>query len=116
MDFAFLPTTLDPPAQETFRVPILPDTYVSPSTASKVEEVAAVMKPEVSAMSADAVYLPMSDLSDGHSLNVDFHAMADRVAANVRSMKVPIEEQAGLMKRIFGDMVDDVLGLKKAGA
>ena len=61
-------------------------------------------------MSADAIYLPMSDLSDGHAMNIDFHAMADRVAANLRRMKVPVEEQAGLMKQIWGDLVDDMLG------
>ena len=61
-------------------------------------------------MSADAIFLPMSDLSDGHAMNIDFHAMADRVAANLRRMKVPVEEQAGLMKQIWGDLVDDMLG------
>lgn len=74
------------------------------------------MKPQISTMSADAVFLPMSDLSDGHSLNIDFHAMADRVAANLRSMKVPVEEQASVAKQIWSDMVDDILGGKKAAA
>lgn len=63
-------------------------------------------------MSADAVFLPMSDMSDGHSLNIDFHAMADRVAANLRRMSVPVEEQASIMKQIWNDMVDDALNLK----
>lgn len=71
------------------------------------------MKPQISTMSADAVYLPMADLADGHSLNIDFHAMADTVAANLRRMQVPVEEQAGIMKQIWGDMVDDMLGMKK---
>ena len=71
------------------------------------------MKPEISTMSADAIYLPMSDLSDGHAMNVDFHAMADRVSISLRKMKVPVEEQAGLMKRIWSDMVDDMMMVKK---
>ena len=68
------------------------------------------MKPEISTMSADAVFLPMSDLSDGHAMNIDFHQMADRVAANLKRMQVPAEEQAGIMKQIWGDIVDDMLG------
>ena len=43
-------------------------------------------------------------------MNVDFHELADRVAANLKRMQVPVEERAGLMKRIWGDLVDDVLG------
>lgn len=71
------------------------------------------MKPEISTMSADAVFLPMSDMHDGHAENVDFHAMADRVAANLKRMKVPIEEQAGLMKQLWNDIVDDMLAVGK---
>lgn len=66
-------------------------------------------------MSADAVFLPMADMSDGHAMNIDFHAMADRVAANLKRMKVPVEEQAGLMKQIWSDMVDDMLKLNVGG-
>ena len=73
------------------------------------------MKPEISAMSADAVVLPMSEISDGHAMNVDFHAMADRVAANLRRMKVPVDEQAGMMKQIWADLVDDMMGAGKKG-
>ena len=72
-----------------------------------------VMKPEISSMSADAVYLPMAEMHDGHAMNVDFHAMADSVAANIRRMKVPVEEQAGIMKQLWNDMVDDMLGVSK---
>ena len=67
-------------------------------------------------MSADAVYLPMADLSDSHSLNVDFHAMADKVASNIRRMKVPVEEQAGMMKQLWNEMVDDMLGASQKKA
>lgn len=72
-----------------------------------------VMKPQISTMSADAVYLPFGEHSDGHAMNVDFHAMAESVAANIRRMKVPVEEQAGIMKQLWSDMVDDMLGSKK---
>ena len=78
-----------------------------------MEQETVVMKPEINVMSADAVYLPMSESSDGHAMNIDFHAMAERVAVNLRRMKVPVEEQAGIAKQIWGDMVDDILGTKR---
>ena len=71
-----------------------------------------VMKPEISVMSADAVYLPMTDMTDGHAMNIDFHAMADRVALNIRRMQVPVEQQASAVKQLWSDMVDDMLGVK----
>lgn len=114
MDFAYFPTTDADAEPEVFRVPILPNNYTVSSKVAEVEEV--VMKPQISTMSADAVFLPMSDLSDGHSLNIDFHSMADKVAANLRSMKVPVEEQASVAKQIWNDMVDDILGTKKVAA
>ena len=117
MDFAYFPSAIDAETEEVLRVPILPNNYtVSTNAAAELAPETVVMKPEISVMSADAVFLPMSDLSDGHSLNIDFHAMADRVAANLRSMKVPVEEQASVAKQIWNDMVDDVLGTKKVAA
>ena len=117
IDFAYLPSTaeIDPVQEEYFRVPILP-TNTSPSNILEIErEDVVVMKPEISSMSADAVFLPMSELSDGHAMNIDFHAMADRVAANLKRMKVPVEEQASMMKQIWGDIVDDMLSAAAKG-
>ena len=114
IDFAYLPSgDVDPAAEEVFRVPILPNNYTYRTTPETLEPEAAVMKPEISAMSADAVILPMADLSDGHAMNVDFHAMADRVAANLKRMQVPVEEQAGMMKQLWNDLVDDMLSIGK---
>lgn len=113
IDFAYLPdANVDPEQEEIFRVPILPNNYTTTVNAAADED-AVVMKPEISTMSADAIFLPMADLSDGHAMNIDFHAMADRVAVNLRNMKVPVEEQASMMKQIWGDLVDDMLGLSK---
>ena len=67
-------------------------------------------------MSADAVFLPMSDHSDGHAMDIDFHEMADRFAATLRRATVPVEEQAGFMKQIWNDMVDDILAVKRKGS
>ena len=67
------------------------------------------MKPEILPLSADAVFLPMAENHAGHAMNVDFHAMADRIANNLRRMQVPVEQQAGMMKRLWNDMVDDMV-------
>lgn len=116
IDFAYLPTSaFEDSEAEVFRVPILPNNFTTKVNTPEAAE-APVMKPEISTMSADAVYLPMSDLSDGHAMNVDFHAMADKVALNLRRMKVPVEEQASIMKQIWADMVDDMLGVGKKAA
>lgn len=95
------------------RVPMLP---FGVNTAPRiVEQEAVVMKPEINVMSGDAVYLPMSESTDGHGMNIDFHAMAETVATNFRRIVVPVEQQAGIVKQVWGDMIDDVMGLKKTG-
>lgn len=116
IDFAYLPDIISPDNVDVYahvRVPIIP---TGAETAPKVmEQETVVMRPQINVMSADAVYLPMSESSDDHAMNIDFHAMAERVALNLRRMKVPVEEQAGIAKRIWADMVDDILGTKRAG-
>jgi len=111
IDFAFFPEPEWDPEQGMgqVRIPIIALDY-SPPKVAEVE--APVMKAEISTMSLDAVYLPMADSHDGHGLNIDFHAMADKVAANIKKLKVPVEEQASLMKQIWSDMVDDMVGKK----
>lgn len=117
IDFAFLPDVVGPENVDIYaqvRVPIIPTG--APAAPKVVEQEVVVMKPEINVMSADAVYLPMSESSDGHAMNIDFHAMAEKVATNLRRMKVPVEEQAGLAKQIWGDMIDDIMGTKKKAA
>ncbi|KAI7485580.1 hypothetical protein KC357_g2873 [Hortaea werneckii] len=117
MDFAYFPD-LDPDHNVdanllAMRVPIIPDNYSPPRTgahAPEVEEMV-VFKPQIVTASADAVYLPMADLSDGHAMNVDFHSMADRVASNLRRMRLPVEQQAGMMKQLWSDMIDDLFSV-----
>lgn len=117
MDFAYLPDIMAPENIDIYahvRVPILPTVSAQAISYAEPEETV-VMKPEISVMSADAVYLPMAESHDGHAMNIDFHAMADKVAANLRRMSIPVEQQASMMKQIWGDMVDDMMGLKKVG-
>ncbi len=121
IDFCYLPqSALDPlETEETFRVPILPDSTAMSMASAAEEEAAPVMKAEISTMSADAVFLPMSELSDGHANDFDFHGMADKLAAGLRRVdlsKVGVEEQASMAKKIFGDMIDDVLKAVAGGA
>lgn len=73
------------------------------------------MKPQISTLSADTIVFPMSELTDDHGMGIDFHAMADRVATNLRRMNVPAEEQPSMIKQLWGDLVDDVMGLNKVG-
>lgn len=120
IDFAYFPD-IDPDTQlddySQVRVPIIPTNFTPNRTGAHApEQETVVFKPQISTMSADAVYLPMADLSDSHSLNVDFHAMADKVASNIRRMKVPVEEQAGMMKQLWNEMVDDMLGASQKKA
>lgn len=104
-----------PEEPENYRVPILPNDYSTKHNAAPAED-AEVMKPEISTMSADAVFLPLAEMTDSHAEDVDFHAMADKVAANVRNMpnmkEVPAEEQASIMKQLWNDMVDDFFKAK----
>ncbi|EME83983.1 uncharacterized protein MYCFIDRAFT_214569 [Pseudocercospora fijiensis CIRAD86] len=118
IDFAYLPDVVSPENIDIYsqvRVPIIPtlDSRTSEHAAFSPEVETVVMKPQISTMSADAVYMPFSEATDGHAMNIDFHAMADRVTANLRKIAVPVEQQAGIMKQILNDMVDDMMGQKK---
>ncbi|KAK5138343.1 hypothetical protein LTR08_003404 [Meristemomyces frigidus] len=120
MDFAYFPD-LDPDnkeAAEVMRVPIIMNNYTRPKTGAHAPEAkeTVVMRPQISTMSADAVYLPMAEHSDGHAMNVDFYAMADKVSASIKRMQVPVEQQASMMKQLWSDIVDDMLGTKKPHA
>jgi hypothetical protein len=48
-------------------------------------------------------------------MHIDFRGMADRVAQNLEAkIKAPVEEKAGMMKRVWDGIVDDLVGGKKA--
>lgn len=118
IDFAYLPSeVLHPENVDVYsqvRVPIIPTLDTSSKRIVEPEETV-VMKPQINTMSADAVYLPFSDSSDGHAMDVDFHATTDRITSNFQKFKDPVEEQAGMVKQIFTGMMDDIIGLKKLG-
>ena len=114
IDFAFLPSGVsvepEPVEEVVYRVPILPTNYTQAVNAQPEEP--PVIKPTIFTMSEDAVFLPMSDLSDDHSLGINFNSItADQAASD--SGHVKEERQVSMMKRIWFDMVDDMLGIIK---
>ncbi|CZT20911.1 uncharacterized protein RCC_06771 [Ramularia collo-cygni] len=117
IDFAFMPQILgsEDAGIAAIRVPILPDINFNQNKAAIAPEEPAVMLPQISTMSADAVILPLSDHTtpSDEYLHIDFRSMADRVSANLANIKLPVEQQAGMVKRIFGDMIDDAMGIKR---
>lgn len=122
IDFAYLPDVLSPENVDIYsqvRVPIIPTLNVNSTEAnmkafaSVMPEETVIMKPEISTMSADTVLMPFAEAADGHAMNIDFHAMSDRMGANLRRMSEPVEEKAGMVKQVLGDMLDDIMGLKK---
>jgi len=118
IDFAYFPdlhASGIPDPYAFVRVPVLPDVSASISPRA-TEEVPVVMRPEINVMSMDRVFLPMAELSDDHAMNIDFHALADRVTSNLQRIKAPVEESAGAVKQLLNDMVDDVFGVKAKAA
>ncbi|KAF2719478.1 hypothetical protein K431DRAFT_109367 [Polychaeton citri CBS 116435] len=120
IDFAFLPASEPEESIDLIRVPLLHHNYTPNRTGvhsdEAISEPMVIAKPMISSVASDSVILPMSEMHDDHGLGIDFHGMADRVAANMRKMRVPVEEQASLMKQIWSDMVDDVVGVAKKPA
>ncbi|CAK4033083.1 Hypothetical predicted protein [Lecanosticta acicola] len=123
IDFAYFPTlapATPPDILLPMRVPILPTTTTTTTTTTSsvpadiiAEEETLIVKPQISTMSMDRVFLPATEMTDGDGAGIDFHALAARVGDGVKKMRVPVEEQAGLMRRIWSDMVDDVFAVKK---
>lgn len=118
IDFAYLPqTTLSDIVEENIIVPIIPTNYTNTSNSNPTEDVVApVMKAEVSTMSADTVFLPMAEASDGHGEEIDFHAMAEGVGNVVKrvdevTLGVGLGERTGMVRRVLGDIADDLLGV-----
>lgn len=120
IDFAFLPRDDDAsPANEAIRVPLLPDTPVSPHSAmarpsNDVEP--AVFRATIST-AADVSTFPdppsaISEIADGGSGQVDHFALAGTVgspAAN-SGQNVPVhgDDEKGVFRQVWNGLVDDV--------
>ncbi|KAF2809328.1 uncharacterized protein BDZ99DRAFT_498723 [Mytilinidion resinicola] len=116
IDFAYLPD-FDPdlsPAPFLPRVPLLPSTFYgsaaipSYATGEAADEIAGVMKPEIVTASLDGthIYAPsaMSEVSDSGA--VDFQGVRGAVAKKVEE-KV---EEGGMVKQVWGGLVEDLFG------
>jgi hypothetical protein len=114
IDFAYLPD-YDPDTGDSpiIRVPILPQTVIAESNQVRAVQDTEETGPRIMTVSADGTHIhtpsAMSDVSDNNS--VDFQGMAAKVAGQWTK---PVEEQAGMLKELWSDFVDDVLGPKQS--
>ncbi|KAK4955416.1 hypothetical protein LTR66_013456 [Elasticomyces elasticus] len=143
IDFAFLPD-FDRDSAETapIRVPLLPTNFFPPRTGAHAREGeetvslphpqskdiphdcektdarnAQVMRPQINTVSEDSAVSQLSDIHDNGAMNIDFHAVADKVAAAADKFKhVPVAEQATMIKTLWNGFVDDIVGPKKPSA
>jgi len=73
------------------------------------------MRPQIMTVSADGTHIhapsAMSDVSDNGS--VDFQGMAVKVADK---WSKPVEEQASMVKEMWSNLLDDMLGPKEPPA
>ncbi|OCK81441.1 hypothetical protein K432DRAFT_381301 [Lepidopterella palustris CBS 459.81] len=120
IDFAYLPD-FDPDnadAGPIMRMPLLPQSFVSSPTSSYAaeEEESAVMRPTIMTVSADSTHISspsaMSEVSDNSA--IDFQGMAEKVSAAAQKFsRVPIEEKTGMVKEVWGGLLDDIFGPKQ---
>ncbi|KAK4992439.1 hypothetical protein LTR50_001198 [Elasticomyces elasticus] len=119
IDFAFLPD-FDRNSAETapIRVPLLPTNFFPPRTGVHAREgEETVMRPQINTVSEDSAVSQLSDIHDNGAMNIDFHAVADKVAAAADKFKhVPVAEQATMIKTLWNGFVDDIVGPKKPSA
>ena len=70
------------------------------------------MKPQISSMAADKMISSFSEISDNNAAPIDFHAMAERVAAATKkAAHAPVVEQSGMLKQLWNGLVEDFKGV-----
>jgi len=121
IDFAYLPD-FDPDISiaPVLRVPLLPsDVYTTSSipTYATAEADHVVMKPEIVTVSADSTHIhapsAMSEVSD--NATVDFQGMAEKVAQRLGKKTAEVAGNGGMVKQVWGGILDDVFGPKGSG-
>ncbi|KAF1814509.1 hypothetical protein P152DRAFT_393414 [Eremomyces bilateralis CBS 781.70] len=123
IDFAYLPE-FDPDSQVTpvaVRVPLLP-VGLYPNTSTYEDNTSeSVMRPEIFTASADGTHISapsaFADIHDNGAGEIDYNKIADGLSAAVGSIRgaLPTEE-VGMVKQVWHDLLDDVLGPKKSSA
>ncbi|KEQ87876.1 hypothetical protein M438DRAFT_343001 [Aureobasidium pullulans EXF-150] len=115
IDFAYFPD-FDPDNAESFtlRVPLLPTNFSPARVGAHAPEAddAIVIRPQISTMANDKIISNFSEVSDNNAMPIDFHAMADRVAAATqKAVKAPLAEQTSIMKQLWKGLVEDFQGV-----
>ncbi|CAD0109331.1 unnamed protein product [Aureobasidium uvarum] len=111
IDFAYFPD-FDPDNAEAsaLRVPLLPN-----STGAHSVETAdsMVMKPQINTMAADKIISNFSEVSDNNAMTIDFHGMAERIAAATqKAAQAPMAEQTSILKQLWKGIVEDFRGVQ----
>ncbi|KAH0003321.1 hypothetical protein KCU78_g13966, partial [Aureobasidium melanogenum] len=121
IDFAYFPD-FDPDNAEAsaIRVPLLPNNFSPTRTGAHSLEAAddMVMKPQINSMAADKIISNFSEVSDNNAMTIDFHGMAERIAAATqKAAQAPIAEQTSILKQLWKGIVEDFKGVQtKPGA
>ncbi len=121
IDFFFFPEIPEPPPANPFsklRVPLLPDNYNpdrSPGSFNALETPDAPLpRAEISIMAAHperVMPASMSEVVGNEGLDVHIDALTAGFSSKVAELKEP-----GVLKELWGSLMDDVLGPKKKAA
>ncbi|KAH0383964.1 hypothetical protein KCU92_g4932, partial [Aureobasidium melanogenum] len=116
IDFAYFPD-FDPDNAEAsaIRVPLLPNNFSPTRTGAHSLEAAddMVMKPQINSMAADKIISNFSEVSDNNAMTIDFHGMAERIAAATqKAAQAPIAEQTSILKQLWKGIVEDFKGVQ----
>jgi hypothetical protein len=66
------------------------------------------MKAEINTMTPDKIVSNFSEVSDNTAMTIDFHGMAERIAAATqKASKAPMVEQTSILKQLWKGMVED---------
>jgi hypothetical protein len=66
------------------------------------------MKAEINTMAADQIVSNFSEVSDNNAMTIDFHGMAERIAAAThKAGQAPIMEQTSILKQLWKGIVED---------
>jgi len=111
IDFAYFPD-FDPDNAEAsaLRVPLLHNNFSPARTGAHSLEAAdsVVMKAEINTMTPDKIVSNFSEVSDNNAMAIDFHGMAERIAAATQKAgKAPIVEQTSILKQLWKGIVED---------
>ncbi|KAI5256706.1 hypothetical protein E4T42_01440 [Aureobasidium subglaciale] len=114
IDFAYFPD-FDPDNVEgsAIRVPLVPTNFSPARVGAHSLETAdgTIMKAEINSVAADKIISNFSEVSDNNAMTIDFHGMAERIAAVTQKVaQVPVAEQTSILKQLWKGVVEDFQG------